>query len=90
MPRFSTKAQELLSALLIARLIKAVQMTNIYFASAKSILDSCWPACLILILVAYALDFDLRNSLNMGVMFFDKRAFAAQIGITFFSLLANP
>jgi hypothetical protein len=33
------------------------------------------------ILVACALNSDLRNSLNMGVIFFDKRASAAQIGI---------
>jgi len=37
---------------------------------------------LIPILVACALDFDPRNSLNMGVMFFSKRASAAQIGMT--------
>jgi len=34
------------------------------------------------ILVACALDCDLQNSFNMGVMFFGKRASAAQIGIT--------
>ncbi|PSP19419.1 MAG: hypothetical protein BRC58_01190 [Cyanobacteria bacterium QS_8_64_29] len=39
-------------------------------------------APLIPILVVCALDFDLRNSLNMGVMFFGKRASAAQIGIS--------
>ena len=33
------------------------------------------------ILVACALDCDLQNSLNMGFMFFGKRASAAQIGI---------
>ena len=37
---------------------------------------------LIPILVACALDFDLQNSLNMGVIFFGKRASTAQIGIT--------
>lgn len=34
------------------------------------------------ILVACALDRDFRNSLNMGIMFFGERAFAAQIGMT--------
>jgi len=32
--------------------------------------------------VACALDFDLQNSLNMGVIFFGKRASTAQIGMT--------
>ena len=36
------------------------------------------------ILVACALDFDLQNSLNMGVMFFGKRAPTAQIGMMWF------
>ena len=36
---------------------------------------------LIPVLVACALDFDLRNSLNMGIMFLGKRASASQIGM---------
>ena len=40
---------------------------------------------LIPILVACALNLDLRNSLNMGVMLFGKRASAAQIGIIYSS-----
>jgi len=34
------------------------------------------------ILVACALDFNLRNSFNMGVMLFGKRASATQIGMS--------
>ena len=36
---------------------------------------------LIPILVAYALDCDLLNPLNMGIMLFGKRASSTQIGI---------
>jgi hypothetical protein len=42
--------------------------------------------------VACAPDFDLQNSLNMGIIFFKKRASTAQIGINYmaFSLIILP
>ena len=51
---------------------------NDWFAAASHTI----LALFIPILVACALDFDLQNSLNMGVIFSGKRASTAQIGIT--------
>ena len=49
---------------------------------------SARPHSLIPILVACALDFGFQNSLNMGIIFFEKRASTAQIGMT--QVVATP
>ena len=48
----------------------------------ESYIESASQGQVIPILVACALDFDPRNSLYMGVMFFGERASTAQIGVS--------
>ena len=86
----ATSGGSLTSATLRAKLLLAVAPSASDAVTASSRLPSSASPGVLLkvrfsglipVLVACALDFDPRNSLYMGVMFFGERASASQIGI---------